>query len=82
MVPSASEVRSRHLAGNTGCDDAFVVVLGVVLCSQFDGPTVKNMSARLSKLAAYGIIGKVRHIPRASVGMLGGMITSIAPTAV
>ncbi len=46
------------------------------------GPTAKNMSSRLSKLAAYGIIGKVRHIPRASVGMLGGMITSIAPTAV
>jgi DNA-binding transcriptional regulator GbsR (MarR family) len=25
------------------------------------GPTAKNMSSRLSKLAAYGIIGKVRH---------------------
>ena len=33
------------------------------------GPTAKNMSSRLSKLAAYGIIGKVRHGcgPRASV---------------
>jgi DNA-binding Lrp family transcriptional regulator len=33
------------------------------------GPTAKNMSSRLSKLAAYGIISKVRHScgPRASV---------------
>jgi DNA-binding transcriptional regulator GbsR (MarR family) len=33
------------------------------------GPTAKNMSSRLSKLAAYGIIGKVRHSrgPRASI---------------
>ncbi len=33
------------------------------------GPTAKNVSSRLSKLAAYGIIGKIRHScgPRASV---------------
>ena len=33
------------------------------------GPTAKNMSSRLSKLAAYGIIGRVRPScgPRASV---------------
>jgi hypothetical protein len=55
--------QERIIAILRGCPN------GLTSNDELLGPTAKNMSSRLSKLAAYGIIGKVRPScgPRASV---------------